>query len=596
MLQNYIKVALRNLWRNRLFTTLHIVGLAIGISACWLIYQLVQYEFSFNAQIPDNDRVYRVASMFVFDGVEGGNAGAPKPLADAIKQRVSGVEMVVPVHDRWTRAAYAPNAGKSERFKNVNEVLSTTPNYFKLIHYQWLAGNATALSQPKQVVLTKSRAERYFPTLRPEQIIGKTLLYDDTLAIQIAGVVADLPFNTDFTGKEFISLTPTKYAVEEWGNVNSDEQIFIKLAPNVSSEQVIKTINAISSRASNEQLKTWGDVKRWHVMQSVASIHLDATFGDRHRKADSKVLYGLMGVALFLLLLACINYINLSTAQASQRSKEIGIRKTLGSGQGQLIIQFLGETFFVVLIALAFSYGLTQGGLLYFEEMLPKDFLQNRSERPLWVFLPILVVLVSFLAGIYPAWIVARFAPVKILRGYAVSMTKSNRTTLRKGLIVFQFVVAQLFIIGALIVGSQLRYVLNNDLGFQRDAVLTIDIPWEVRESSATKDRHFLLTNELRQLSGISQIALGNPLLSQNYSSNTQEFTNEKGQKVERNVFRKYADTGIIPLYGLKLLAGRNLQPSDTVTEYVINEVARKTFGFKSPQEDIGVNAVVRHA
>ena len=592
MLLNYVKVARRQLWRNRLFSALNMVGLSIGLSACWIIYRIVSFEFSFDIQNPNRDRIVRVVSRFMLDGKEQGNPGTPLPMADAVRRQIGGIERVIPVRSKWIEhVQIQQKSGKPVQFDEVKNVVATDTNYFKMVPYRWLSGDPVrALAQPNQVVLTQSRAAQYFPGLLPQQILKRTITYWDTLSVQIAGVVADLPYSSDFTGQEFLSASTLKPSrnPDEWGSTNSNTQLYLVLNAQANPRYVEAQINALSTKNSEAAMKKWGGSKRWHLLQPLADLHFGVDYGDHTRRANKNVLLGLIGLAGFILALAVINYVNLASAQVPQRAREIGIRKTLGSRRRSLIFQFLGETAVLTLLAFGLAYGLSRFFFITFSDLIPEGIDAHVNWTLLIQFLVLLLVGVTLLAGLYPGWLIARFQPVAVLRGqtgYTMNEGR-NRLTLRKGLIVFQFFVAQLFIVGALIVNQQLRYSLQADMGFVRDAVLTASVPWKSREAENTANR-FSLKQELRKLPGVAAVSLGNQPASTDYSSNTHQYVGKKG-KVELDIFRKYVDTDYMPLYRLPLLAGRNLLPSDTIREYVINETAARALGFTHPQEAIG--------
>ncbi|GAB3316723.1 ABC transporter permease [Larkinella ripae] len=589
MFRNYLKTTLRHLWRHRLFTVLNVVGLAIGISSCWVIYRIVSYEFSFDQQQPNRDRIYKVVSRFKHDDTEGANAGVPKPLAEAIRRDVPGVEKVVPVWDHWKQSVRVPGAKTGQDlFSEPKKLITTNRQYFELVPYRWLAGSAaTALEAPNTVVLTQSRAKQYFPDLEAAKVLGKTLLYDDTVAVRVAGVVADLDFPSSFQAQEFFPMPTHEDYSTRWGGVSSNDGLYIQLAENGFTDPVLKQINAISLRNGAEDMKKY-HFKRWHALVPMPDVHFATEYGENMRKADRNVLYGLMGIAVFLLVLACINYINLTTAQVPQRAKEIGIRKTLGSSRWHLIRQFLGETLAITTLAVGLSYGLSYWALTAFQELIPEGLDQHINYGQIAVFLLGLVLAVTVLSGWYPGWLITRVQAVSIMRGQATVQVGKNRLTLRKGLIVFQFVVAQLFIVGTMLVGRQLHYLLHKDLGFDREAVVLVGVPWKFRDNPAYKNRPFTMQQELAKQPGIARVALGSPPMSNSFSSNSFQYVNKKGDITERSVNLKFVDTTLLSVYKIPLLAGRNLLASDTVREYVINETALREFGFSSPQNAIG--------
>ena len=595
MLPNFLKLAFRQLWRNRLFTALNVLGLSIGLAACWMIFQLVSYEFSFDADQPNRDRIYKVVSHFSFDGKESGNAGTPKPMAAAVRTEIGGLEMVVGLYSQYVPSLQVPQpSGKSEIFKDPGPVTATTANYFKLVPYEWLAGTpAKSLAQPNEVVLTLTSAEKYFPNLTPEQMLGKTILYWDTLAVKVTGVVEDLGRSTSFTGKEFLSLSTVqqgekaKEFIDTWGNTNSSDQVYVLREEKTDAVALAKNINALSHRKSKADYEEWGIAPPNHELLPLTEEHFNTFYPANNRVADKKMLFALLGLAGFLLALAVINYVNLTTAQIPQRAREIGIRKTLGSSRRRLIGQFLGETLIVALLACGLAYLWTITFRNSLGDLFPEglDLYPNLGQTLL--FMSILLVGVSLLAGWYPSLLITRFQPTQVLRGQVSLKVGRNHFSLRKSLIVFQFVIAQAFVIGAIIMNQQLHFALEKDLGFNKEAVITFRVPYELMQKEAYGEKHFALKEEFKSLAEVNKVSLGNPPFNQVLSSAITTYNGPEG-KVERQLFRKYVDTDLLDTYGLKLVAGRNLLPGDTIREYVINETAVREFGFGSPQGALG--------
>jgi ABC-type antimicrobial peptide transport system permease subunit len=295
-----------------------------------------------------------------------------------------------------------------------------------------------------------------------------------------------------------------------------------------------------------------------------------------------------MGVAAFLLALACINYINMGVASIPQRSKEIGVRKTLGSTRSSLIGQFLSETFITAILACGLAFLLAWAEFRLLKDILPAGLpLTSGILQPV-TFALTLSVIVTLLSGLYPGWLITKVKTIQVFRRLFVLNDRGSRIGLQKALIVFQFAIAIFFITGALIVGSQLRYVVDSDMGFNKDAVLLVDVPYKYVSNPRYKDRQFTLFNELKTLPGIRDVAFGQPPLSGNYSSSAYSFRQQGKEPVTRQLYRKEVDTGYLRLYGFRLLAGRNLRQSDTVNEVVINETAVKAYGFASPEDALG--------
>lgn len=588
MFKNYIKLTLRHLWRNRVFTILNIVGLSIGISACWIIFQIVDYEFSFDQQHPNAERIYQFINREEREGKPADFAGISRAIPITVKNEIAGVELVVPVYHKGDLKASILNEDKEEIrvFEQPKYQVSVSDSYFEMVPYQWIVGNAkTALSSPKQVVLSKSRAELYFPNIPMEELLGKTIAYNDTSIMSISGIVADLDFPSSFNSQEFFGLTDNDWNNDWWGSFNSNDNLFVKLQENVATENIINQINVINYGHRKEDIDKYG--KQWYDLIPLADKHFTATFGANHPTADHKVLYGLIGIAAFILLLACINYINLSTAQLPNRAKEIGIHKTLGSSPSQLIKRFLVETFFITLFAVLLSLVVSSFALKMFADLIPKGMESFQNYTDLAIVLLVLTLLITLLSGIYPAWLITRVQTVNVLKGQLQNTNGQLRFNLRKGLIIFQFIIAQIFVIAAIIIGQQLHYTLNKNLGFDKEAIVTIDLPVKVLRNPAYANKKFVLKDELVKNNAIASVALGDrPLDNSGY--NTSVYNISDTGKVEMNISVRFADEDLLDLYNFEVLAGTNITKSDTIREFIVNESAVKAMGISSPEDAIG--------
>ncbi|HVY74378.1 MAG TPA: FtsX-like permease family protein, partial [Puia sp.] len=425
--------------------------------------------------------------------------------------------------------------------------------------------------------------------------INKTIVYYgwfDTVSRAVTGIVSDYVTPSQFTYKEFVSLTQKDFQPAAWTNTNGDDQLFIQINKEAKASTVLQQINALSARkwkdfeaATGKTLK----MSKSYDLVPAQDVHF-ATDVEEYgvTKISKPVLYGLIGIAFFLLLLACINYINMSLAQIPQRGKEIGVRKTLGSSRWQLIRQFLNETFMATLIACALSLILSCLGFWILKDIIPDGVTFYSSAMEVVVFMIALALAITFLAGIYPGWLITRLNPVNVFKHFSIVQNTHQKFGLQKALIVFQFVIALVFITSSMIVGSQLWYTLNADMGFNKDAVVLVSVPFKYLDDPKYKDKQFTLLARLQNEPGIEKIALGTPPLSSGYASSP--FVYEADGKEPRRIqtYKKWGDTSYLNLYQMQLLAGRNLHASDTVSEYVINESAAKAFGFANPRDAVG--------
>lgn len=595
MLKNYLQIAIRTLLKNKVFTAINILGLAIGISASLVIYLLVNYHFSFDKFEKNGDRIYRVVSNFTFSGEAYHNSGVPDPMAAAVKREFTGLDAVVSFRT-WNGdvKVSVPAAGKPQPavFKKQKHFVFADSNYINMVGYKWIAGSSkTSLNNPYNTVLTESYAKLYFPELNTSQVVGKEILLDDTIRATISGIVKDIDKNTDFTFKAFMaystlentSLKPGNWT--SWGSTNGVQQLYLKLSPATSTAKIEKQLATLYEK--NNKREAGDNSKTWHILQPLKDVHFNADYGTYDSAtAHRPTLYGLLAVAVFLLILGCINFINLTTAHASQRAKEIGIRKTMGSTRKQLIVQFLSETFLLTFAATLISIVLTPLILKAFAGFIPEDLHFSLAEQPgVIFFLLSLILIVTILSGFYPALILSGYKPVLVLKNQAYANTGNTRNAwLRKSLTISQFVIAQVFIMGAIMVSKQITFSLNKDLGFKKDAILNL----QTNFYDTAKSNRLLLADKLRAIPEIAMVSLNtNPPSTNSTWSGTMKYKDGK-KEIETDVQQKYGDNNYISLYKLKILAGTNNEQSDTVKSFVINETYSRILGFTNPQQAVG--------
>jgi len=591
MFKNYLIIAFRNFWRKKVFSIINIAGLAIGMSAALVIYLIVYYEFSFEKFQKDREKIYRVVTNMHFPDQDFKNAGTPGPLPAVVRSEIPGIEKSTVFWQANSMKVDIPlkDENKNE-FRKQDNIVYADDQYFHFFNYHWLAGSPDhSLTEPNKVVLTESRARTYFPYSDIKNAIGQTIIYDDSVKATVTGIVKDLDDITDFTFKEFVSLATFSDQLKkingwgEWGSVNSSSQFFIKLRKDADTAKINKQLAVVRKKHEKDAY-----LSTEHFLQPLNDIHFNSDFDAfDHRQAHKPTLYGLLAVAAFLLILGCINFINLTTAQAAQRAKEIGVRKTMGSSKWQLMFQFLSETIFMTSLAAVVSALLTPWLLKVFAAYIPEGLHFDLIKQPdLLVFLVLLIFVVSFLSGFYPAMILSGYKPVLVLKNLAyANTTQSRRVWIRKTLTVLQFVIAQFFIIATMVVGKQIRFSLNKDMGFKKDAIITFRVPYNYQHPD---DRQFILQQKLKSVPGIQKLSLaGPPPANLGVNISTMKF-NKNGKEVESSVEVKEADTAYFDLYRMKLIAGRNLEQSDTLKEYVINDTYAKMLGYKNPSDIIG--------
>jgi len=596
MFRNYFKTALRVFSRRKLFTLINIVGLSIGTSAALVIYLIVHHDFTFDQFHKDGDRIYRVTTDLSFQGQAGSMGGVTVSLIRAIKEETTGAETSAPFLMLYQTDATIPNGSKSPaKFKKEPDVILADARYFSLFQYKWLAGSSqSSLNAPYEVVLTSEKAKKYFPDLQYKQVVGKQITYQDSLRTTVTGIVEPLSGNTDLDFADFISYPTGKVdkglkdqLFDAWRATSSGCQLFVKLLPHTSPLKFEAQINGLLKKYNPPTPENKGNTQSFHL-QPLSDIHFNEKYGAIQNPAASKTtLYYLIAIAAFLLLLACINFINLTTAQSSQRAKEIGIRKTMGGTRFQLIGQFLSETFLVTLSAVVISLSLVPVILNLFAEFISKDIKTSQlfQAGPL-IFIALLTIAVGLVSGFYPAMILSDYKPVSVLKNEINSTVgKSRNAWLRKSLTVTQFIVAQFFIMATVLVAKQLHYALNKNLGYKKDAIAFVVTPFFNHNSFSKKQVFF---NKLKAVPQIDLVSQGEfPPSSGGMRGSDIRYSDGK-KEVTTRVDMKFIDENYLNVYQIKLLAGRSLAISDTNKRTIINETFAHILGFKNPKDAVG--------
>jgi putative ABC transport system permease protein len=610
MIKKQLLFALRRLGRHKLTTSINLLGLTFGILSCVVIYLYVAFEFSYDKFHADGDRIYRL----MVSTSRGNDVWMAEPVGSALRGETTDFSAVTTLFTDDTKVLI-PTAGQPPRVipgisgDQQYHITFADTDYLKIFHYQWLAGNpATALQKPFSVVLTESEAKRYFQGGTPQDWMGRTVIYEDSLTVSVTGIVKDWDQHTDFGFKDLISYNTLessflKSYTGQWNISGSGTNVYVKLAPGITAAQAEQQSSAFYRRHT----KPAPGVKAGMALQPLSDVHFNAAYSDTYsRRAHKPTLIALAGIALFILIIAAINFINLSTAQSILRAKEVGIRKVMGSGRGGIVRQFLIETGIIVVGAMAFALLLTgpviaalHGALRAGPSGLPEGVRLHITDPNTWLFIGVTILVTCLIAGWYPGRALSSFLPVISLNGEGIRQLNS-KSWLRKGLIVFQFTVSLLFIIGTIMVSRQIRYMLNTDLGFNKDAIVTIDLPW-----GQPNNQKVVFATEIRQLAGVRQVSLN--------TADPQSLHHEfMGTQLEYKGATDVTilpggdciDTGYISLYGLTLVAGRNFYLSDTARRsipasgstpaqsgyqpIILNETATRALGFNRPADAVG--------
>lgn len=596
MIKNYFKIGWRNLLKNKVTSGINILGLAIGISTCLIIFSLTRFELSYEDFRENTENVYRITSKFKDkDGGFSYNSGISAPIPPVMVNEVKGIENSTFFRIFWAKAL-VPNGNNPKFFPQPDygpnthiDMIICRDSYFDIFKAEWLVGSASSsLSEPNKVVLTESKMHKYFGNIDPQNALGKQVIYEDSLQTTVSGIIKDLPYNSDFRFNDYISYATIEnprfaelFNFDQWTNTNSGDQFFIKLNKKYTKKSFEGLVATFLKKHSDPNDK-WAS-NRTLVLQKLDDLHYNTDYpSDYNRVINPTFIYILMGVCFFVLFMAIINFINLQTAQAVSRAKEMGVRKVLGSFRSSLIIQIFTEAFLLVLFATALSLLLIQPVYIYFKDFFPDTFVFDFLSLDFILILGAVILVTSFLSGIYPAFLITRLTPTESLKPQLNTQGKGGSGLLRKYLIVFQFSVAQIFIMGAFMVVLQSKYMLNKDLGIKKDAVQYFNLNWHLDDS-----KKGILADEISKLTEIKLLSLSEVPARDGYStSQISYFNDEKEYSVQAH--QKYVDEHYISLFGLKLTAGKNLTKSDTIKEFLVNESFAKAIGFNKPEEAVG--------
>ena len=595
MLRSYFKISMRSLSAHKGNSFINVFGLVIGIAAALVILTIIRYELSFDRFHTNSDRIYRVVTVSHPDGEPKYSPGVSYPLPEALKNEISSIENITALHyHRELQVDVLDTQGFTlKKFQESNGCALVEPSFFRVFDFQgtnfkWVAGNPeTALKEPFAIVLTRSMAEKYFATL---DVLGQTLKIEQQLDFKVTGVIEDLPPNSDFPFTVLLSYS-TFYKIQEnemkndWRSVANVNQCFITLPEVVEKEEMEKQIDRVYAAHVPEEVAKAQQFK----LQPLKEMHQDNRFGNFNlRTVNKAMLWSLSLTGIVLLLIACINYVNLATAQSTLRSREIGIRKVLGSRRRQLIFQFLCEAFLIALFASIIAILVAQLIITHLQPFINIET-QNYLFLDWFVLKSLSIILptITLLAGFYPAMVVSGFDPVNAIKNKLT--TPGAGAYLRKALVVAQFTVTQIFIIGTFVVLNQMDFFRNVDLGFDKEGIINVNLP------NNYEGRLKTLQDKLQSIASISQVSISSSTPSGLRRASW--FTGIRRKEVDPNnaIGCEYQsiDPAYLNLYGIKLIAGRNFSPDDSSGYLIINQTLAAKAGFASPEESIGREMVL---
>ncbi len=595
MIKNYFKTALRHLLKNKETTLINVLGLALGIACLLIILVMVRFELSFDRFHSKANHIYRVVRVSQIDGETDYSSAVAYPVPAALKTSLAAIQQITALQGEGASqfTVYDEQTGEIARqFREDQGLVFADSAFFNIFDFKgadfhWIAGNPeTALKEPNTLVLTASVAHKYFPD---GNALGKTIKINNRANYTITGVVSDFPPNTDFPFRILASCETLKTTNEnlfsDWMSIGP-HQSYLVLRDGTDPREVEEQFLAVHAAHVEPDLAE----NRIYKLQPLHEVHTDTRFINfRNRTVSWETIGALLIIGLFLIVTAVINFINLTTAQAVMRAKEVCVRKVMGSGRMQLISQFLGETFIITSLAGLLALGAAELVMVYQQELLQVTLEKALILEPFVVFaLLLIVVVVALLAGVYPALVLSRFNPVATIRNNNFGLKKG--AGLRWGLVTLQFVIAQVFIIGTIVVIRQMEYFRQADLGFDKEAIITLRLPENETRTLQT------LKNQWSAIAQVADVSMAFTVPSGEKRYGNWQDIRRKGTPAEEGgiIFEHQSiDERYLELYQIPLLAGRNFVPTDTMQSIIINRNLAERVGFAEPADAIGETMLI---
>jgi putative ABC transport system permease protein len=586
MIKNYIKIAWRNLRRHKTYAAINVVGLSLSIACGILIFTLVSYHLSFDTFHKNKERIFRVVTEIHAEDI-GYTPGVPPPFTKAFRNDYTFAEKTARAVGFGNTVISLPEQKDNKKFKEEDGIVCVDPEFFDIFNFPLVQGDIkTALNEPNTAIVTEKIAKKYFGN---EPAIGKIIRVDNRNNFRITGILKDIPLNTDRRQEIYVSGLSIKNLSDwisrddTWGGINSETHCFVKLKPGVTAADVEKVFPAFLKKYYAKDPTNSFRFK----MQPLSDMHFNPNYNGY---AEKKYLWALSFIGIFLIITACVNFINLATAQALNRSKEVGIRKVLGSLRSQLFWQFIAETALITFFAILLAYGLAQLGMPFLNDLFKTQLTISLFKNFLLIFFILLVfIIVVFLSGSYPGLVLSGFQPVIALKG-KLSQNSVGGFSLRRILVVTQFAISQVLIIGTIVIASQMHYSKQSDLGFNKDAIVMLPVPVT---DSVGRIRMQTLRNRLSQLAGVEKISFCMQAPASSSNNTTGVVYDNRAKDELWPVNSKDADDQYVKTFGLTLVAGRNLYPSDTIREFLVNETFVRKLNLKSPQDIINKNVKI---
>lgn len=581
MLTNYLKIALRSLLRFKGFAFINLFGLSLGLTAGILILMFVADELSFDKFHAKRDRTFRVLTQFFTSesGHEGAMEGNGWPVGDVLRREFPEVESVL----YMTHGSGFLINHDGKRFRQ--KIQFTTPEFFNIFSFPLLKGNpATALNDPYSIVITEEMEKKFFPD---QDALNKTMTLSDTLEFVVTGVMADMPLNSHMRIDMLLSFSTyqkifSDFSFEEgWGNINMRNYLLLKEGADPKAFAA-KAFSIYTDRVP-EMLKNWG-VKSNVLFEPLTDTYLRGWTGNTlGPQGNIQRVYLVSGIAAFVIILACINFINLATARSVYRAREVGLRKVSGSSRAGLIRQFLTESFVITFISFGFALLITWVFLPFFNELMQKNYtLATLTNVQVVIGVVGLLIAITCLAGFYPAMVMSSMNPSEVLKGKMQTGTRGIQ--LRRTLVVFQFMISSILATGTLIVLDQLDYMQKQQLGFSKDNIVVLNA---ARAKFANAEGYETLKNQIRSMSAVDAVSYTNALPgSPGWDG---QIAYPEGRSGDDAVSVQYmaVDADYVPTMGLEVVTGRNfdrVREHDMKEGLVINETAASIMGWNATE------------
>ncbi|MEP7253407.1 MAG: ABC transporter permease [Ginsengibacter sp.] len=559
--------------KSKVFSLINVLGLTIGITVCMMIFLFIMNEFSVDKFHKDGDRIYRVMREFKIEGKSSSVAYLSGPYAPALLNDFKGeIKKAVRVNPTDNLVTIGNTSFHEKKVYDVDA------DFFTLFSFSLLKGNAAdVLKNPNSVVLTETTAKKYFGSI--DKAVGKTIMLDKELPLQVTGIAKDVPSNSDLDFDLIVPLANYKNSGNMTTWINNGLYTYVLLDPHVTQQQVESRFPQFMQKYMG------GDMKKFGMQFSLSltplkDVYFQKAAFDGVKHGDKSVVYIFLSIAVLILLIACINFMNLSTIRAAERSKEVGLRKVLGALRNNLVWQFIGESVLLTTISCILSVGLLLLFMPLYNQLLGHAITVSWHTMPIYLFLAGVLIIVGFLAGSYPAFFLSAFSPIQALKG-KLKLGKGG-SAFRQALVIVQFTISVFLIIGVIIITRQMNYVKNKQLGYNKEQTVIVPI-----DNNDIYNNMNVFKTDLQNDRNIEAVSMMSGEPGGYFDMHVFDV---EGHNERWNARTEFSDFEYVKTLGLKIVAGRNFSaqfPTDTTDAVLINKAAAAKLGW-TPEQAIG--------